>query len=180
MLFEGGSLYRKWLKDLVHFQNKTLDHQEEINQSLLLPSPFSEQGIIGTQWWLQRECDGLCMQCLYLLIYSSVVQGTYSAPTKLGVWTWCMKLELWEYGCMTVACVTAVSHHLICSQMYVSVCVCFSYLPLLICRGEWRRWSDVSGLSGERDRPRPWDRLEWSDVSECISEMSAEFKSNVH
>lgn len=47
------------------------------------------------------------------------------------------------------------------------------YLPLLICRGEWRRWSDGSGLSGERDRlPRPWDRLEWSDVREWISEMS--------
>lgn len=65
-------------------------------------------------------------------------------------------------------------HHS-CSQRYV--CAHFTYLPLLICRGEWRRWSDGSGLSGERDRlPRPWDRLEWSDVSECISEMSTTYK----
>lgn len=58
-------------------------------------------------------------------------------------------------------------------QRCVCVRVCVSYLPLLICRGEWRRCSDVSTLSGERGRlPLPWDRLEWSDVSECISEMS--------
>lgn len=49
------------------------------------------------------------------------------------------------------------------------------YLLVLNWRGEWPRWSDASGLSGERDRlARPWDRLEWSDVSEWISEMSVE------
>lgn len=81
---------------------------------------------------------------------------------------------------------TAVTHHLICgkgvNQVHTHAHVRarerdFIYLLLLNCRGEWLRWSDGSGLSGERDRlARPWDRLEWSDVSECISEMSAERK----
>lgn len=136
------------------------------------PIPLPEQSIIGTQWWLQRECDGLCMPCLYLLIYALVVQGAHSASTNLWVWTWCMKLGLWHV-------LTAASHHQICSRMRARVHI--AYLPLLICRGEWRRWSDGSGLSGERDRlPRPWDRLEWSDVSECISEMSVRFALNMH
>lgn len=59
------------------------------------------------------------------------------------------------------------------------VYLCSTYLPLLICRGDWWRCSDSSCLSGERDRPLPWDRLEWSDVSECISEMSAKFESRL-
>lgn len=140
----------------------------------LFLSPLPEQSTIGTQWLLQRECDGLCMLCLYLSIHALMVQCAYSASTNLWVWTWYMKLEWWDYRCMTVAYVTAVSHHEICTHMCVHVY--FAYLPLLICRGEWRRWSDGSGLSGERDRlPRPWDRLEWFDVSEYISEMSVKF-----
>lgn len=52
---------------------------------------------------------------------------------------------------------------------------CF-YLPLLICGGECLEWSEGSDrLSGERERllrRLSCDRLEWSDASEWISEMS--------
>lgn len=77
-----------------------------------------------------------------------------------------------EGGRINASHATAWSHHRICSCVCVRACVHFAYLPLLICRGELRRWAAVSVLLGERDRPLPWEGLECSDVSECISEMS--------
>lgn len=102
----------------------------------------------------------------------------------MDVWSW----ELWECRCTTAVWLITASRHR-CGGCWKLHKGSFNsllnlsvdelkwtesiYLPLLICRGEWRRWSDGSGLSGERDRlARPWDRLEWSDVREWISEMS--------
>ncbi len=51
-----------------------------------------------------------------------------------------------------------------------------SDLPLLICGGECLEWSEGSERrSGERERLllfRSWDRLEWSEATEWLSEIS--------
>lgn len=101
-------------------------------------------------------------------------------PSTYWLMSWCCKVLtqhpltcvcVWRgCECECIACDSCV----IWPDLWL--CVRFAHLPLLICRGEWRRWSTVSSLSGERDLPLPWEGLEWSDVSECISEMSAKIK----
>lgn len=136
-----------------------------------------QHSIIGTPWWLQRECAGLCMPCLYVLIYALVVQGTYSAPTNLWVWTWCMKLEWWEYGCMTVACVTAVSPDLQ-SEACVLCLPAIADLPRWVTemvwwfgpvRGTWSTTSPVGSIGMVRCQ---WMYL-WNVCESWIKQVSA-------